>query len=41
MYHKLQITMTTYSAMDSDITMYITYLLELLLTYISKTNKIK
>ena len=26
MYHKLQITMTTYSAMDSDITIYITYL---------------
>ena len=34
MYHKLQITMTTYSAMDSDIAIYITYLHQLLLTYI-------
>ena len=37
----LQIAVTTYPAMDSDITMYITYLLELLLAYIRKTNKIK
>ena len=41
MYHKLQVTMTTYSAMDSNITMYITYLQQLLLSYIRKTIKIK
>ena len=38
--HVPQITMTTYSAMDSDITLYITYLHHLLLTYVRKTSKI-
>ena len=41
MYHKLQITMTTYSTMASAITIYITYLHQVLLTYNRKTNKIK
>ena len=42
MYHKLQIAiMTTYCAMASNITIYFTYLHQVLLTYIRKTNKLK
>ena len=41
-YHKLQITMIKYSAMATPITtIYITYLDQVLLTYIRKRNKIK